>query len=148
MSKLLQISAGVAVLASAGFVLPASAAVRHVERHGRMLHRVRHVTHRRIVHRIRHRIVEHRIEARPLTVTRRYRSPYHGPAAIITGPVTIAGTIVGLPFRALRTVFPAHGNPTVDPLVLIGAPIHVAGKLAQLPFYVVDTAFGVSPAYD
>ena len=130
-SKFTQVVASVTVLATAIFTLPAAAAVHRPELRGRTVYRSRH-----------------RYIARPLTVTRRFHhSPFHGPAAIITAPVAVAGMAVGLPFRALATIFPARGNPARNPLVLIGAPLDAAGKLAQLPFYVVDAAFGAPPAY-
>lgn len=136
-SKLAQVAASVAVLAAA-LTLPAAAAVQNGDHHRRSLHRI-----------------HHGIAARPLTVTRRYYrepvvaapDPFHGPAAIITAPVTIAGMIVGLPFRMVGAVFPAQGNPAANPLVFVGAPVHVAGQIAQFPFYAVDTAFGVPPNY-
>jgi hypothetical protein len=129
-SNLVQIMASVAVCAAAS-ALPAAAAVRHGNVHRASLHRI-----------------HHRIAARPLTI-RRERvvaapDPFHGPAAIITAPVALAGMIVGLPFQAIEAVFPPAAN---DPRVLVGAPVHVAGRLAQLPFYAVDSAFGVPPNY-
>ena len=69
---------------------------------------------------------------------------FRGPAAIITGPVYIAGTFVSLPFRALEIVFPARAD---DPRVLIGAPVHLAGQIADLPFTAVNGAFGVRSVY-
>jgi hypothetical protein len=69
---------------------------------------------------------------------------FHGPAAIVTAPVAIAGTIVSLPFRVVEAVFPPHAN---DPRMLIGAPVHFAGQIAEFPFYVVNGAFGVPSTY-
>jgi hypothetical protein len=65
---------------------------------------------------------------------------FHGPAAIITAPVAIAGTIVSLPFRVVGAVFPPRAN---DPRVLIGAPVYAAGEIAQFPFVAVNGVFGV-----
>jgi hypothetical protein len=66
-------------------------------------------------------------------------NPYGGPGAIVTAPTHFAGDVVGAPFHALNTVFPAQGN---TPLVLIGGPIQLAGRLAQLPFRVAEAIFG------
>lgn len=78
-----------------------------------------------------------------------YREPvaaapdaFHGPAAIITAPVAIAGTIVSLPFRLVEAVFPPRAN---DPRVLIGAPVYAAGQIAEFPFVAVNSVFGVQP---
>ena len=78
-----------------------------------------------------------------------YREPvasapdaFHGPAAIITAPVAIAGTIVSLPFRLVEAVFPPRAN---DQRVLIGAPVYVAGQIAEFPFVAVNSVFGVQP---
>ena len=92
----------------------------------------------------------HRVESSDVTVRKSAaREPvgydaFHGPAAIITAPVYIAGTFVSLPFRALEVVFPPHAN---DPRVLIGAPVHFAGQVAQFPFSTVNNAFGGRPTY-
>lgn len=84
---------------------------------------------------------------RPLVVTgHHYRyDPWHGPVPIITGPNYAAATIVGFPFRAANTIFPAYGDPATNPLILIGAPIHVAAQVAEFPFYAVGTVFGAPP---
>ena len=78
---------------------------------------------------------------------RAYREPvaaapdaFHGPAAIITAPVAIAGTIVSL--RLVEAVFPPRAN---DPHVLIGAPVYVAGEIAEFPIVAVNSIFGVQP---
>jgi hypothetical protein len=68
---------------------------------------------------------------------------FHGPAAIITAPVAIAGTLVSLPFRFVEAIFPPRAN---DPRVLVGAPVHLAGQIAGFPFFAVNGAFGV-PGY-
>lgn len=139
-SKLVKIAASVTVLVTA-FTLPAAATVRPAHVHKRTMRR----SYQRTVARP---LTVTKRYTRPLIVTRRYnRDPFHGPAAIITAPVAIAGMIVGLPFRALETVFPARGNPATNPLVLVGAPLHVAGQIAQFPFYVADSAFGAPPNY-
>jgi hypothetical protein len=123
--------AGSMALLTASFTLPAAA---HEYHH----HRYHH---------------HYRSAQRPLTVRRHHvvavarPDPFHGPAAIITGPNEIAATIVSLPFRAVNMVFPPYGNPAVNPLVLIGAPVHAAGQVAELPFYVVGSAFGAPPVY-
>jgi hypothetical protein len=133
--KVAQVAVSVAVFATA-FALPATAGDHSGDRRW-------------------HRHHNHFAAAdRPLTVRSRYREPvlvspdpYNGPAAIITAPVAFAGAVVGVPFRVIGTVFPAHGDPRINPLVLVGAPIHVAGQFAQFPFYVVDSAFGTPPNY-
>ena len=72
------------------------------------------------------------------------RDAFRGPAAVITAPVAIAGTIVHWPFAATESVFPPAAN---DPRVFVGAPVHLAGQIAGLPFYAVNTTlFGV-PSY-
>jgi len=71
---------------------------------------------------------------------------FHNPAAPITAPVHIAGTVIGAPFMAASQIFPYQVSPAQNPLVLIGAPIHVVGTVLTAPFYVVNTAFGVPPA--
>jgi hypothetical protein len=132
-SKLTQAVAGAALLAGA-YSLPAAAAVEH------------HYIHHRILHR-----THHPVETGDITVRARHREPvaaapdaFHGPAAIVTAPVAIAGTIVSLPFRAVEAVFPPHAN---DPRMLVGAPVHLAGQIAEFPFYVVNGAFGVPTPY-
>jgi hypothetical protein len=82
---------------------------------------------------------------------RAYREPvaaapdaFHGPAAIVTAPVAIAGTIVSVPFRLVETVFPPRAN---DPRVLIGAPVYAAGEIAEFPFFAVNSVFGVPSSY-
>ncbi|MHB8885309.1 MAG: hypothetical protein ACYC5H_09510 [Methylovirgula sp.] len=132
--KAAQIAAGAALVLATAFTLPAAAEVTH---HGKAHHH--------------HHWHHHHY--RPLTVSgRRHHEfivaapdPYHGPAAIVTGPNAVAATIVSLPFRAASVVFPPYGNPAVNPLVLIGAPIHFAGEVAEFPFYVVGSAFGAPP---
>jgi hypothetical protein len=69
---------------------------------------------------------------------------FHGPAAIITAPVEMAGTLVSLPFRAVELMFPPRAN---DPRLVVGAPVHFAGQIAEFPFYVINGAFGVRPTY-
>jgi hypothetical protein len=121
-SKLALLTAS-AVLMAATSILPAAAATKH----GRSP--VRH-----------HALTVHRapVIAAPAP------DPFHGPAAIFTAPVAVAGIIVGLPFQAVNVVFPASAN---DPRVVVGAPVYVAGRIAQFPFYAVDAAFGVPPTY-
>jgi hypothetical protein len=137
-SKLTQVLVSATIL-SAAFALPAIAAAPYGDSHSRSTHRI----HRRTA-------------ARPLTITKRYSrepvfvaapDPFHGPAAIITAPVAVAGMIVSLPFRAIGAVFPPQGNPATNPLVLVGAPVHLAGQIAQSPFYAINSAFGVAPGY-
>ena len=131
--KAAQIAAGATLVLATAFTLPAAATVHH----GKAQWHRRH----------------HHAYDRPLTVRgRRHHEfivaapdPYHGPAAIVTGPNAVAATIVSLPFRAAAVVFPPYGNPGANPLVLIGAPIHVAGMIAELPFYAVGSAFGAPP---
>lgn len=133
--KAAQIAVGALVLASA-FTLPAAAKVHHGKAHARGMHKH-----------------HHHFYGRPLTVSgRRPRQyvvvapdPYHGPAALITGPNAAVATVVSVPFRAAAMVFPPYGNPGMNPLVLIGAPIHIAGEIAEFPFYVVGSVFGAPP---
>ena len=137
--KLVQIATATVVFATA-FALPGAAKDRYSEAHWRMVQR----------HHYHHHLAA---AERPLTVTKRvYREPiaaapdpFHGPAAIITGPIAIVATIASLPFRAAGAVFPAYGNPGTSPLVLLGAPIHLAGQIAQFPFHVAGSAFGAPP---
>ena len=132
-SKLAQAVTGVAILAGA-YSLPAAAAVQHRDIHHRIAHRIHHP-----------------VGAGDLTVrTPAYRQPvaaapdaFHGPGAIITAPVAIAGTIVSLPFRTVEVVFPPNAN---DPRVLVGAPVHLAGQVAEFPFFAINSEFGV-PGY-
>ena len=133
-SKLAQAVTGVALLAGA-YSLPAAAAVQHRDIHHRIVHRIHHP-----------------VDTGDITVrARAHREPvaaapdaFHGPAAIITAPVAIAGTIVSLPFRVVEAVFPPRAN---DPRVLVGAPVHLAWQIAEFPFFVVNGAFGVPPTY-
>jgi hypothetical protein len=133
-SKLAQAVVGVALLAGA-YSPPAAAAAQYRDIHHRIVHR----TH-------------HPVETGDITVRKRaYPLPvaaapdaFHGPAAIITAPVEIVGTIVSLPFRVVDAVFPPRTN---DPRVLVGAPVHFAGQIAEFPFYAFNRAFGVQPTY-
>jgi hypothetical protein len=133
-SRLAYAVAGVALLAGT-YNLPAAADVQHSYTH----HRIVRPTHRAA-------------GANDLIVRKRaYREPvaaapdaFHGPAAIITAPVAIAGTIVSLPFRLVEAVFPPRTN---DPRVLIGAPVYAAGQIAEFPFVAVNSVFGVPPTY-
>jgi hypothetical protein len=134
-SKLTQAVAFAALLAGA-YSLPAAAAVEHRDIH----------------HRIAHRTYHHPVETGDITVrARAHREPvaaapdaFHGPAAIVTAPVAIAGTIVSLPFRVVEAVFPPRAN---DPRMVVGAPVHLAGQIAEFPFFVVNGAFGVPTPY-
>ncbi len=94
-----------------------------------------------------HRHHHHALNYRHLTVARAYAAPvapdpYTGPAAIVTAPVAIVATFVSLPFRAAGAIFPYTGN---SPLVVVGAPAHFAGQVVNFPFYVVGNAFGAAP---
>lgn len=132
-SKFAQIATGTAVLAMA-FSLPAAANEHYG--HWRRHHHHYSQSYDRPLTVSKHRLRE------PVIAT---PDPFHGPAAIVTGPNAIAATIVSLPFRVAGAVFPAYGNPGVNPLVLVGAPIHAAGQVAEFPFYVVGSAFGAPP---
>jgi hypothetical protein len=129
-SKLALAVAGVALLAGA-YSFPAAAAEQYRYHH-------RHWTH-------------HPVDNGDIVVrTGAHREPvaaapdaFHGPAAIITAPVAIAGTFVSLPFRFVEAIFPPHAN---DPRVVVGAPVHLAGQIATFPFFVVNSAFG-APGY-
>ncbi len=129
--KLVQIVASAVVLTTA-FGLPA-AAKEHG--HGHKMHRHYHHAYDRPL-----TVSKHRHPA-PVVAA----DPFHGPAAIITGPNAIVATVVSLPFRAAEVVFPPVGNPAINPLVLVGAPVHLAGEIAQFPFYVVGSVFGAPP---
>jgi hypothetical protein len=128
-SKLALAFAGAALLAGA-FSLPAAAAVQH------------HYMHHRYAHRMHHPVGSDVTVRTPAPVAPA-RDAFHGPAAIITAPIAIAGTIVSMPFRAIEAVFPPNAN---DPRVVVGAPVHLAGQIAGFPFFVVNSAFGV-PSY-
>ena len=131
-SKLTQAVVGAALLAGA-YSLPAAAAVEHRYIH----HRIWHRTH-------------HPVESGDITVRARPQpvaaapDAFHGPAAIVTAPVAIAGTIVSLPFRVVEAVFPPRAN---DPRILVGAPVHFAGQIAEFPFFVLNSPFGVPTPY-
>lgn len=127
---------------AAAFALPAAAQSEQPEGH---MHRVHYHHHH-----------HYRDYDRPLTVSRRMPGepvmvapdPFHGPAAIVTGPAAVGATVVAAPFRVANMVFPAQGDPAVNPLVLVGAPIHVAGQIVRLPFYAVGSAFGAPVTID
>ena len=132
MLKLAQAVAGVALLVGA-YSLPAAAAEQYRYTHHRM-------------HRIHQPVDNGDIVVR----TGAHREPvaaapdaFHGPAAIITAPVAIAGTLVSLPFRFVEAIFPPHAN---DPRVVVGAPVHLASQIATFPFFAVNSAFG-APGY-
>jgi hypothetical protein len=132
-SKLALAVTSVGILAGA-YRLPAAAA----EQNSYIRHRVVHRPHRPVDNGdITVRTGAHResVAAAP--------DAFHGPAAIITAPVAIAGTLVSLPFRFVEAIFPSRTN---DPRVLVGAPVHFAGQIAEFPFFAVNGAFGV-PGY-
>lgn len=131
-SKLAQ-AAAVALLAGA-FSLPAAAAVQKRDIHHRTMHRIHHPASNGDV------VVRTPAYRRPVAAA---PDAFHGPAAIITAPVAIAGTIVSLPFRLVEAVFPPAAN---DPRMVVGAPVHLAGQIAEFPFFVVNSAFG-APGY-
>ena len=132
--KLTQAVAGAALLVGA-YSLPAAAAVEHRDIHHRIAHRTHHPVYTGDIT-VRARAHREPVAAAP--------DAFHGPAAIVTAPVAIAGTIVSLPFRAVEAVFPPHAN---DPRMLVGAPVHLAGQIAGFPFFVVNGAFGVPSSY-
>jgi hypothetical protein len=132
-SKLAQAIAGATLLAGA-VSHPAAAAEQY------------RMTHHRYIHRNHQPVDNGDIVVR----TGNHREPvaaapdaFHGPAAIITAPIAIAGTIVSLPFRFVEAIFPPRAN---DPRVLVGAPVHLAGQIAGLPFFAINSGFGV-PSY-
>ncbi len=134
-SKLVQAILGVALIAGASS-LPATAATTYGDAHHRAVHRTYHqaygssdVTVRKSARR------------EPVLAT---HDAFHGPAALITAPVEMAGTLVSLPFRAVEVIFPPRAN---DPRLVVGAPVHFAGQIAEFPFYVINNAFGVQPTY-
>ena len=133
-SKLTQAVAGAALLAGA-YSLPAAAAVEHRDIHHRIVHRTHHPVETGDIT-VRARAPREPVAAAP--------DAFHGPAAIVTAPVAIAGTIVSLPFRVLEAVFPPSSN---DPRMLVGVPVHFAGQIAGFPLFVVNGAFGVPSAY-
>jgi hypothetical protein len=134
-SKLAQAVIGVVLLAGASSLPAAAAAPYYRNVHHRTVHRTYHqayssdITVRKSVHR------------EPVAVA---PDAFHGPAALITAPVEMAGTLVSLPFRAVEAVFPPRAN---DPRLVVGAPVHFAGQIAEFPFYVINGAFGVRPTY-
>jgi hypothetical protein len=133
-SRLAFAVAGVALLAGT-YSLPAAAQDQNSDYRPRVVHRI-----------------HHRVGSNDIVVRRRAYSEsvapapdaFHGPAAIITAPVAIAGTIVSLPFRLIGAVFPPRAD---DPRVLVGAPVYAAGELAQFPFVAVNSIFGVPPTF-
>ncbi len=135
LSKLAQTVAAAALVAGAAS-LPAAAAT---QQYNDVHHRTWRQTH-------------HRMDSSDVTVRKSAaRQPvatapdaFHGPAAIITAPIEMAGTIVSLPFRAVEAIFPPRAN---DPRLLVGAPVHFAGQIAEFPFFAVNRAFGVQPTY-
>ncbi len=128
-AKFTQRFIGAAFIAGA-FALPASAEVKHHDFHHHMMHR----------HSVGHDIM---VSARPKPVpVVATHDPFYGPAAIITAPVAIVGTIVSLPFRAVEAIFPPRA---ADPRVVVGAPVHLAGQIAEFPFFVVNGVFGAPP---
>jgi len=132
-SKVTQAVVGAAFLAGT-YSLPASADVKHHDFHRHIAHRIHHSVGNDIV-----------VRARPHTEpVAAAPDAFHGPAAIITAPVAIVGTIVSLPFRAVEAVFPPSAN---DPRILVGGPVHLAGQIAEFPFYAVNGAFGVPSTY-
>ena len=127
-------AAAAAALFAGAWSLPAAAAVQNSDIHHRVVHRT-----------------QHPVGSNDLIVRKRAYQPvaaapdaFHGPAAIITAPIAIAGAIVSVPFRFVETVFPPNAN---DPRILIGAPVYAAGQIAQFPFFAVNSAFGVQPTY-
>jgi len=132
-SKWTQAVVGAALLTGA-YSLPASADVKPHDFHRHIAHRMHHSVGNDIVVRARHH--SEPIAAAP--------DAFHGPAAIVTAPVAIVGTIVSLPFRAVEALFPPQAN---DPRILVGAPVHLAGQIAGLPFYVVNGAFGAPSTF-
>ena len=133
-SKLAQGIVGVALVAGA-FSVPASAAAQYGDVHHRTMHRTHHRFHSSDIT-VRKSAPRVAVAAAP--------DAFHGPAAIITAPVEMAGTLVSLPFRAVAVMFPPRAN---DPRVVIGAPVHFAGQIAEFPFYAFNGAFGVRPTY-
>jgi hypothetical protein len=128
-AKFTQAAVGAALIVGA-FALPASAEVRHRGFHHRIIH------HHSVGHDI---MVSARPKGEPVVAT---HDAFHGPAAIITAPVAIVGTVVSLPFRAVEAIFPPRA---ADPRVVVGAPVHLASQIAEFPFFVVNGAFGAPP---
>jgi len=133
-SRLIQAAAGAALLAGV-YGSPAAAAVEHRDMHHRTAYRTHHHAGGDITVRAR---------PRPQPVVAAAPDAFHGPAAIITAPVAVAGTIVSLPFRFVEAMFPANAN---DPRMVIGGPVHLAGQIAEFPFFVVNGAFGAPAPY-
>jgi hypothetical protein len=130
-SKLAQALVGVALVAGASS-LPAAAAAQYGD------------VHHRTVHRTYHRVDSSDVTVKKSAPVAAAPDAFHGPAAIITAPVEMAGTLVSLPFRAVEVVFPPRAN---DPRVVVGAPVHFAGQIAEFPFFAINGAFGVRPTY-
>lgn len=132
-SKLAQAVVAVALVAGASS-LPATAA-QYRDAHRRIVHRTHYRFHSSDI------TVRKRAPRAPVVAA---RDAFHGPAAIITAPVEMAGTLVSLPFRAVEVMFPPRAN---DPRVLVGAPVHFAGQIAEFPFFAFNGLFGVRPTY-
>ena len=92
MLKLAQAVAGVALLAGA-YSLPAAAAEQY-RYHHRYAHHYYHPADNGDV------VVRTGAHREPVAAA---PDAFHGPAAIITAPIAIAGTIVSLPFQALKS---------------------------------------------
>ena len=125
---------GLALVAGASS-LPAAAAAPYGDTHHRNLRRPHHQVYSSDV------TVRKSARREPVATG---PDAFHGPAALITAPVFMAGTLVSLPFRAVEVLFPPRAN---DPRLVVGAPVHFAGRIATFPFYVINNAFGVRPTY-
>ena len=130
-SKVALAVAGAALLVGA-FSAPAAAEMQSSDMHHHMMH-AHHSAYSQD-------IVVHR-HAAPAPVAAA-PDAFHGPAAVITAPVEVAGAIVSVPFRVVGYVFPPQA---ADPRIVVGAPVHFAGQIAEFPFYAVNSAFGVQP---
>ena len=130
----LALAAAAAALVVGASSLPAAAATQYG------------YVHHRTMHRTYHRAYSSDVTVRKSAPRAVAAGPdaFHGPAAIITAPIEMAGTLVSLPFRAVEFLFPPRVN---DPRVVVGAPVHFASQIAEFPFYVVNGAFGVRPTY-
>ena len=133
-SKLAQAIAALALLAGA-YSLPAAADTQYRDTRHRIAHRTHHPSDTGFI------TVRKRAHPEPIAAA---PDAFHGPAAIVTAPVEIAGTIVSLPFRVIAVAFPPRVN---DPRVLVGAPVHLAGQIAEFPFFAFNAAFGAQPTY-
>ena len=111
-TKIVAQVAAAAALCVALSAVPASAK-EHKMRHARHMHMSKQTVYRPLT-----------VAGMPTTapVAAAPYSPFSGPVPFVTGPVAIAGTVIGLPFRALAAIFPSQGSFSQNPLIVVGRP--------------------------